>query len=410
MRSVSIFAVALAAGAAAMIAMPADAQKRGKKAAYAGPSLSKEERTALAALETALAARDYAGANAALTSARSAARGSDARYYLSGLQLRLGRETNNQALQSAAIDALIASGRVTGAELGQLYAAQGALASFAGERRRADGAFMRAMELAPTPDTALALAQLKIDNRKDAEAVPLIERAIALRAATGQPVPESWYRRGITVATIAKLAPQALKLSREWVAAYPSPQNWRDAVLLYRDYAKPDQAGLLDATRLMRLTKGLAGERDYFEAAAAFSSANLPGESRSVFEEGVSGRMVDPAKATFKEAIAASAKNATAARAKLAALRTAAGAAATGAPALDAGDQHLSFGDYAAAADLYRAAATKGGVDPAVASTRLGISLALAGRRAEAEAAFRAVAGPRAELASLWLVWLGQRA
>ena len=52
---------------------------------------------------------------------------------------------------------------------------------------------------------------------------------------------------------------------------------------------------------------------------------------------------------------------------------------------------------------------TKGGVDGALASSRLGIALALAGRKAEAETAFRSVTGPRAELASLWLLWLNQR-
>jgi hypothetical protein len=38
------------------------------------------------------------------------------------------------------------------------------------------------------------------------------------------------------------------------------------------------------------------------------------------------------------------------------------------------------------------------------------MALALAGNRAEAEAAFKAVTGARAELASFWLTWLAQRA
>jgi hypothetical protein len=58
---------------------------------------------------------------------------------------------------------------------------------------------------------------------------------------------------------------------------------------------------------------------------------------------------------------------------------------------------------------LYRAALQKGGVDPGIANLRLGLALALADNRAEAETAFRAVTGTRAELASLWLAWLAQR-
>jgi lipopolysaccharide biosynthesis regulator YciM len=120
--------------------------------------------------------------------------------------------------------------------------------------------------------------------------------------------------------------------------------------------------------------------------------------------------MVDPAKATFKEAIATSARKAAAEKAKLSTLQASAMAGATGAPALQAGDVFLGAGNYAAAIDLFRVALQKGGVDANVANTRLGTALALAGRKAEADAAFRAVTGPRAELAALWLVWLGQRA
>jgi tetratricopeptide (TPR) repeat protein len=200
-----------------------------------------------------------------------------------------------------------------------------------------------------------------------------------------------------------------LSYARQLVAAYPTPENWRDAVLTYRELANPDAAAQLDAVRLLRLSKGMAGERDYLEAAQTFQAAGLAGESRSVLEEGVNTRMVDPAKPVFKEAIATAARGATAEKAKLSTLQASAMAAATGAPALQAGDVLLGAGNYAGAIDLFRASLQKGGTDPNVVNTRLGTALALAGRKAEAEAAFRAVAGPRTELAALWLVWLGQR-
>ena len=50
------------------------------------------------------------------------------------------------------------------------------------------------------------------------------------------------------------------------------------------------------------------------------------------------------------------------------------------------------------------------GIEAGLGNTRLGAALAMAGQRAEAEAAFRAVTGPRAELAQLWLLWLSTRA
>ena len=400
------FAV-LSAGAGVLILPASAAAQRAPAAAY--PNVNRAEYQALAALEAALAARNYSAAAAALAAAQSAARGSDARYHLAGLQLRYARETGNAAAQASAIEALIASGRISGAELGPLYASQGAVAATAGRREQAETALTRALELAPSADTAISLARIKLDLRKNAEAVALVDRAVQLRKASGQPVPESWYRRGASVAMMSNLAAPALSFARQLVAAYPSPENWRDAVLTYRELAKPDSAGQLDAVRLLRLSRGMAGERDYLDAAQTFDALGLAAESRSVLDEGVSTRMVDPAKAAFKEAIATATRKAAAEKAGLSKLQASATAAPTGAPALQAGDVFLGAGNYAAAADLFRTALGKGGVDANVVNTRLGTALALAGRKAEAEAAFRAVAGPRAELAALWLVWLGQR-
>ena len=45
---------------------------------------------------------------------------------------------------------------------------------------------------------------------------------------------------------------------------------------------------------------------------------------------------------------------------------------------------------------------------PNLVNSRLGAALALAGRRPEAEAALRAVTGPRADLAGFWLTWLAR--
>src|SRR6185437_7127544 len=158
-----------------------------------------------------------------------------------------------------------------------------------------------------------------------------------------------------------------------------------DVVLTYRDLAKPDPATLVDVLRLQRLARALGGERDYMDAAQSFTSAGLAGESKSVLDEGVSTRMVDPAKPAFKAAIVAATRAAATARTRLPALRKAGTVAA--------GDQLLSFGDYAAAADSYRAALLNGAADANIANTRLGIALALAGRKPEAQAAFGAVTG-----------------
>ena len=398
LRSKLALSLLAAVGAASLASPPATAQT-------APPRVSKAERSAIAALQSALAARDYTAAASALSAAQSAAQSSDARYYVALLQFQLARETSNAAMQASAVESLIALGRMPETQLGSLYALQGTSALAGRERSdrdRAVAAFTRALELAPSPEIALTLAQLKIDGRKAAEAIPFVERAIQLQKARGQAVPQSWYRRAVELALSSHLDAQALTFDRDWIAAYPSSENWRDAVLIYRDAAKPDPAIAIDALRLQRVAKGLAGERDYMEAAQAFTAAGVPGEAHSVLEEGVSMHMLDPQKPAAKAAILAATRAATGARARLAALR--------GATTIAAGDQLLSFGDYAAAAHAYEGALQKGAADPNLVNTRLGIALALAGRRAEALAAFGAVTGPRADLASLWLAWLGQQA
>jgi hypothetical protein len=72
-------------------------------------------------------------------------------------------------------------------------------------------------------------------------------------------------------------------------------------------------------------------------------------------------------------------------------------------------DVYAGYRDYAKAADLYRVALQKGGVDANLVNTRLGIALAMGGQRADAEAAFGKVAGVRAPLANLWRAWLAMR-
>ena len=403
MRSVPGMMVALALGLG-VAAAPAAAQAPNA----ATLRLPREERAALAALQSALAARDYGAAAAALSSAQTAVHSEDGRYYLANLQFQYARETNNVALQTSTIEALIANGRVSPSELGQLYTLRGTLAVFAQDRLAAEKNFTRAFELAPTADSALALAQVKVDLNKKVEALGLIDRAIQLRAATGQPVLESWYKRAIEVAVSAQQKPQALRMLTALVTAYPSPENWRDAVYLYRDLDKPDAESNADSLRLMRATKAYGGERDYLDAAQVFTSAGLPGEAKGILADGLAAHMIDPMKATYKEAIANANRLATADKAKLSSYRSA--AAAGGDAAVTAGDHYMSFGDYAAAADFYRAALLKGVADRDEANLRLGMALALGGNRADAAAAFRAVTGTRADLAGLWLAWAARGA
>lgn len=399
-----ILGVALALGG-----MTAPALAQAPMAAPA-PELSAAERAGLAPLVAAVQARNWPAATAAAPAARAAASSGYARYLVGAYMYNAAVGQNDFALQANAIDLMLESGAVPAAQAALLVKSRAALvAQSETDPRKAEAFLTRLAAAAPNdPDVLLALVDAKARMRKGAEAVPLMTRAIELRRAAGQPVPEAWYKRGVELAYAAR-SPETLRFSRELVAAYPTAMNWRDALLIYRDLARPEPAAGLDAWRLQRSAKALAGERDYLELATALNGGNLAAEGKAVLDEGVSARMVDPAKPQYKELIAASAKAGAAQRAGLAARQAKALAGASGAEALSVADATYAAGDHAKAAELYRAAVQKGGVDANLANQRLGMALALAGQRAEAEAALRSVTGPRADLSSLWLTWLAQR-
>ncbi|HEY9554114.1 hypothetical protein [Allosphingosinicella sp.] len=372
-------------------------------------TLNEQERTALQALKTALETKNYAAATSALTTAQQVARSGYSRYLASALQLRLGLETKSYGLQKTAIDAMVGSGSAPAGALPQLYKSQGALAMSAGKYEDAEEAFTRWTQVAPNdPEAFLALAKAKEVRKKVPEAVAMISHAIKIQSAGNRPVPESWYLRGLKHAFDAKMVPQSLDFSRALVAAYPTVQNWRDALLVRSDLGQLDPAATLDLLRLLRGSKALAGERDYYAFAEALIAADFGAEAKAVLDEGIAAKMVDASEGKTKELLT-SAKKATTASSALAGLEIKATSAATGAAAMTAADAYFGHGDYAKAAAMYRAALQKGSIDPNVANTRLGMALGLAGQKAEAETALRTVTGPRADLASLWLLWLAQR-
>src|SRR3546814_16836786 len=123
---------------------------------------------------------------------------------------------------------------------------------------------------------------------------------MAAAEAAGQAVPEGLYKQALALAYEAR-SPQSLELSRELVEAYPTAENWRDALMIFRDLRNPTGDANLDLMRLMRATKSLNGERDYYELAEAANSKGLPGEAKAVLDAGIAATAVNATKPAFKE-------------------------------------------------------------------------------------------------------------
>src|SRR3546814_4076514 len=74
--------------------------------------------------------------------------------------------------------------------------------------------------------------------------------------------------------------------------------------MIFRDLRNPTGDANLDLMRLMRATKSLNGERDYYELAEAANSKGLPGEAKAVLEAGIAAKAVNATKPAFKELLA----------------------------------------------------------------------------------------------------------
>ena len=390
-------------------------------------NLSREERDAIMALQTASAGRDRAAQDAALAAARARAQGASGRYAVAHYQFQIGRQRSDNAMQTQAAEAMIESGLVTPEEAPGLVAYLAGRALAGRDATRTDRLIARLVELQPNNSSALVdYGQYTASHLPSARgpaaitirtnAVSLFQRAVAADRAAGRLSPESWYMRGLALAYDGtrpptgnpSFAPAALAFARGLVEGYPTPSNWRDALSAYRDLAG-DPVLELDIRRLMRAAGVLAGERDYMEFAAALADARLIGEARAVIDEGLQRNMVETGRIAPALAGRISPRAVAADRAALPGLRTRA-QNGTGAVARAAADNFYAYGQYAEAATLYALALQKGGEDPNLVNLRLGAALAMAGRRPEAEAALRLVTGPRADLAGFWLTWLSRRA
>jgi tetratricopeptide (TPR) repeat protein len=421
MKSMSTFGLAasLAIGSLALAA-PADAQKKKKEEQKQAAgvtigdrtfSLSNEVRPSLSELQKAVVAGDAAAYATHLAAAQAAAKSADDRYLIARLQFDYTRKTADKAGQTAAIEAMVASGSASATELPSLHGALAEAAYNAGQFDKAERHYQELAKLRPNDADVLSnLAIVRNKQGKSAESVQSLSAAIEARTAAGQPIPEDYYKRVIQQASKSKDVPLATKTTYAWLAAYPTQKNWSDALQTHRALVPLDDAAELDRFRLMRAAGALRDERSHTEIARYLLQKGMSGEAKSLLEEGASKNFVSRTSPAVRDLLNQATTRANADRPTLAGSESKANAAANGRIAANTGDAYMGYQEYSKAAAMYRTALTKGSVDANLVNTRLGMSLALAGDKAGAKTAFSAVTGPRAELARYWMLWLDKRA
>jgi tetratricopeptide (TPR) repeat protein len=369
-------------------------------------NISKAAFKAISELKAAVDSNDVANIPAKLAAAQAVAQTSDEKYPVAQLQLKAAVASNNEAAMATALEAVIASGGVDQAQSLPLYLNLGRIAYKNKQYAKAAASFDRVLALDPAhTDAIILLAETRNSQGQVNDAVTLLQRAVQAKVAAGQKPEEAWYKRAVGLAYEAKL-PNAVELSRKWVAAYPTPANWRDALRIYRLAGSLDDPSRLDALRLARATGALEGDADFQMLAYTASESSFPGEARAVIDEAIAAKKIDPNKPLFKDIVATLNSNRAMNRDALPQLAREAKAAPAAKLAVRTGDAYYGYGDFAQAAELYRAALTKTGADANFIQLHLGMALARAGDKAGATAALNAVTGPKAELAKFWLVYV----
>ena len=365
-------------------------------------NISAKASKAIMELQTAVNANDVASIPTKVAAAKAVAKSNDDLYAIGRLELNAASKANNIEATAAAVDDIAASKFLPGSTIAALYNSVGVNFYNAKNTARATAMFQKARAADPNnAETLRLLAASQAAGGNPAEALASLKQTMAQAKASGQKLPEDTYRSAVKVAYDAK-SPEALDFGRQWVAAYPSPDSWHNALAIYRNLNNPDPALAIDILRLSRATDSLQGTADYhiyaFEAA---NQANY-GEAKSLIAEGIAAgkiKATDPVIADIQGVLKG--KAAPTAADLAAAEKTAREPTAF----IRVGDRYYGAGNYAKAAELYRQALAKG-ADKNVANLRLGEALARAGDKAGATAAFNAVTGPQAEVAKYWLVYV----
>ncbi|MEA3080869.1 MAG: hypothetical protein QOD54_537 [Sphingomonadales bacterium] len=385
---------------------PQATQPAAQDATKANIQPSKKAVNAIVALQTAVTNKDVANIPARLAAAQAVAQTKEDRYLIARLQLQAAAAANDNTAMEAALGAVAASNYLDAARMSDLYVALGGTYYNSKQYPQAAAAFQKALSVNPqNADAAPMAAEALLGAGQKAEAAAAFQRLIQTRSAGGKKPEENLYKRAISVAYDVK-SPAAIDLAQQWVAAYPTPSSWSDAIAIYRNYNLGDAETTLDLLRLKQ-TLGMLSADEYTTLAAAATDQLIFDEAQTVLDAGLAAKKIDPASAKGRDLIGTLKVKAKPTAADLGAATK---IAANGHALMRIGDNYAALGDYAHAVEAYKLAMGKPDGDAALANLHIGMALARSGDKAGATVALNAVTGPRAGIAKYWLTFLAQKA
>jgi hypothetical protein len=407
-------AAALAFGTVgtALVAAPAVAKEAPPKFSPAFMKLAAPFQTELGAVQKA---NDAAKATAMIPkwdALAAAASTPDDKFFAGQFGIAISQISKDNALQARALQITVDSGKLAGAELGKYQFYLAVAKMNAKDYAGAQAMFQQAQASGSTEaDIPALLAETYFGQGQNQAGLDALWAGIEARRAAGNPAPNEWYVRGLSVAYRGKIYDQALRFAVGNAQIYPSTDNWGDALGLARTAGKFQAQETLDVMRLADRVGAMRDANDYSEYIQAADARRSPGEVLKIVNKGVAAGKLSASDVFVSDSRTQAQGRLAADKASLPALeRDARAAAATGTTVIAAADTFLSYDDPVKAEALYLLALGKPGIDNDRALTRLGIAQVDQGKYAEAQATFAKVGGVRKQIAQLWSIYASQKA
>ena len=323
-------AVLLAGVSGLALALPADAQKKGKDApaANAAPAikLSNEVRAAAIKAQAALQAKDLVAAEPAIVATEAAAKTDDETYFANSLRLQFESQkltasaagdpaafARGERVLAVPLDALIANPKTPRTDVARFVNLRGKIEQDSGKPKEALAFYLKARELGfQSGDLGLSIVKAMIDGGDVASGAAELKKLIATEEAAGRKAPEGWYRYGIAKLNGAKLRPQVIEWLQSLAVAYPTAKNWRDVIITYgfegTTASRLDKRQRVDLFRLLRAANALADQADFAEYAQSAYDIGLPNEAVAIIKEGRASGKIPATSASANQLFTESAK------------------------------------------------------------------------------------------------------
>lgn len=415
-RLVRISLIAAALGLTATPPLLTSAHAQAKPAANAKAETLRPDMFKLldpAKIKELIAAKNYDAIRANLTAARAMPSVTPFEMYvINRTELQLGVSANDEKVISAALEAVLASGRLEAAERPTFVEALGNSYFNASDYPKAIEWFRKYQKESPTPGkvTNVLVRSLYLSNDMPGAKAEM-ERYIAeLEKAGKTPTMEDYKLQG-SIALKMKDTAGLAAISEKVVTSYRSPEHWAELTRRLYNKSSLNERLRIDLLRLQMATGAPLDDIDYLEMAERAKASGFYGEAKQTLDAGyAAGKLGTGANAgKHKAALDAATKAANDDAKNIAAGEATAAKAKTGTPLFNLGYAYLTLDQAEKGITLMEQGMAKGGFKVADDNKlRMAAAYAKVGRKDDALKLFREVNGKdgAADIARYWIMLL----